>query len=207
MSNGDELSVLKADDGKVINQMNYGQQIKYIQMNPQNEWGVLANSMRKIQLFRADTGEVASYDFGGAEFDINSFEFSNGELVILGSKSNDLLMMSYAEGPGMKIRQKVDEKIQDVLVSEDESIYALFTEAKNGYKCTFFDENDKQLYETENLNADLFGNRAFFSGHILVLAGAYGRTAFVDPDTKSVNEISAGEDFTGIKWYITQNHE
>lgn len=207
LSNGDELSVLKADDGKVINQMNYGQQIKYIQMNPQNKWGVLANSMRKIQLFRADTGEVASYDFGGAEFDINSFEFSNGELVILGSKSNDLLMMNYAEGPGMKIRQKMDEKIQDVLVSEDESIYALFTEAENGYKCTFFDENDKQLYETENLNADLFGNRAFFSGHILVLAGAYGRTAFVDPDTKSVNEISAGEDFTGFKWYITQNHE
>ena len=51
LSNGDELCVLKADDGKVINQMNYGQQIKYIQMNPQNEWGVLANSMRKFSCF------------------------------------------------------------------------------------------------------------------------------------------------------------
>lgn len=190
-SSGEELYVLNESDGKIVNKTNYGYQINCLRVSTSSDIGFISNSGRKIQLFNTDTGALYDYDFADTDFDIQTFDFSNGQVVILGTNSNDLLVMNYAEGPGLNVKQEMDNKIKGVYVSKDESIYLLLTEPDDKYKCSFFNDKDELIYEIEEIDSNVStDNIVFADNNILVAVERNGKVHFIDPVKKSSNSIS-----------------
>lgn len=190
------LCVIESSTGHLVNSINYGSNINCFKINQDNEWGYFASESGKIVPFNVSTCELLDYQIADMNDSISQFDYSGGIIVIRGSYGNNLVVMRYSKGPGIKERQNMSESIKDVYVNDDESVYAVETSKDNTYKFSFYNNKDKLIYECEieDEDADMEISKIFFYKNILVVMRRYGQINFIDPQSRNVNTLSCDND-------------
>lgn len=191
-----ELYTVNSQDGSIIKKVENGYPITFFKDSPDKKWGFISNSLGKIQAFDTESGKVADMIFADTQFDINRFDFAQGQLAVQGSKNNDILILNYSEGPGMKVKQKISGGIDKFYASDDETFYAVLSDTDSKYSLSFFDKDDNSVYEQADFAAtgDLLD--AFFYKNIFVAAGRGGKICFFDPKNQKYDSISVDADDT-----------
>ncbi|MCR4960702.1 MAG: toll/interleukin-1 receptor domain-containing protein [Lachnospiraceae bacterium] len=139
------IYTLDSETGELIKKITVANPIENLLISSISSAGYAAEDNGNIDVYNLTTGLQYTSATITIGHDIEKIGLKNGVLCVQGSMSPDVDLYKYHEGPGMKEIVNSDNSISRILVSDDESFYAI----KHGYGSsgTTFDFYDSKTDE------------------------------------------------------------